>query len=238
MRAADRGTELTLFCSVNWGRLFASWFGGWRRYQCPRIAFGSALAQFGFWRVRGNSSYHRQWLFPGLNFSRQMVVVCIGLLYVFINYLGLKEEPVGLLQWLYVYSQIKEEYFHHFWCQYLSSLLQHIVTDWEKYMLCCTNNWLKMLLRKAFNSKSDFSIFCFVSVVPPGSPGPITRHESYDSLASDHSGQEDEEWLSQVRFWGERQFRSGTARKIRNFLAMESDPPAGRGCCCVASLLT
>lgn len=147
-----------------------------------------------------------------------MVVVCIGLLYVFINYLGLKEEPVGLLQWLYVYSQIKEEYFHHFWCQYSSSLLQHIVTDWEKYMLCCTNNWLKMLLRKAFNSKSDFSILCFVSVVPPGSPGPITRHESYDSLASDHSGQEDEEWLSQVRFWGVRQFRSGTARKIRNFL--------------------
>ncbi|EMP37720.1 Breast carcinoma-amplified sequence 3 [Chelonia mydas] len=35
-------------------------------------------------------------------------------------------------------------------------------------------------------------------LVPPGSPGPITRHESYDSLASDHSGQEDEEWLSQV----------------------------------------
>ncbi|KAB0367315.1 hypothetical protein FD755_020639, partial [Muntiacus reevesi] len=30
------------------------------------------------------------------------------------------------------------------------------------------------------------------------SPGPITRHGSYDSLASDHSGQEDEEWLSQV----------------------------------------
>ncbi|KAL8199125.1 UNVERIFIED_CONTAM: hypothetical protein K2H54_034848 [Gekko kuhli] len=38
----------------------------------------------------------------------------------------------------------------------------------------------------------------FFQVVPPGSPGPITRHESYDSLASDHSGQEDEEWLSQV----------------------------------------
>ncbi|XP_036123939.1 breast carcinoma-amplified sequence 3 isoform X7 [Molossus molossus] len=35
-------------------------------------------------------------------------------------------------------------------------------------------------------------------LVPPGSPGPITRHGSYDSLASDHSGQEDEEWLSQV----------------------------------------
>nr|XP_031541066.1 breast carcinoma-amplified sequence 3 isoform X5 [Vicugna pacos] len=35
-------------------------------------------------------------------------------------------------------------------------------------------------------------------MVPPGSPGPITRHGSYDSLASDHSGQEDEEWLSQV----------------------------------------
>uniref|UniRef100_A0A671VH78 BCAS3 microtubule associated cell migration factor n=1 Tax=Sparus aurata TaxID=8175 RepID=A0A671VH78_SPAAU len=34
--------------------------------------------------------------------------------------------------------------------------------------------------------------------MPPGSPGPITRHESSDSLASDHSGQEDEEWLSQV----------------------------------------
>lgn len=35
-------------------------------------------------------------------------------------------------------------------------------------------------------------------LVPPGSPGPMTRHESYDSLSSDHSGQEDEEWLSQV----------------------------------------
>uniref|UniRef100_A0AAV2J1Q9 BCAS3 n=1 Tax=Knipowitschia caucasica TaxID=637954 RepID=A0AAV2J1Q9_KNICA len=34
--------------------------------------------------------------------------------------------------------------------------------------------------------------------MPPGSPGPITRHESSDSLASDHSGAEDEEWLSQV----------------------------------------
>ncbi|XP_006983248.1 BCAS3 microtubule associated cell migration factor isoform X4 [Peromyscus maniculatus bairdii] len=34
--------------------------------------------------------------------------------------------------------------------------------------------------------------------LPPGSPGPVTRHGSYDSLASDHSGQEDEEWLSQV----------------------------------------
>ncbi|XP_058857320.1 BCAS3 microtubule associated cell migration factor isoform X5 [Acipenser ruthenus] len=35
-------------------------------------------------------------------------------------------------------------------------------------------------------------------LVPPGSPGPITRHKSYNSLASEHSGQEDEEWLSQV----------------------------------------
>lgn len=46
-----------------------------------------------------------------------------------------------------------------------------------------------------------FFVFCFsfLSVaVPSGSPGPITRHESSDSLASDHSGQEDEEWLSQV----------------------------------------
>uniref|UniRef100_A0A3P9PL94 BCAS3 microtubule associated cell migration factor n=1 Tax=Poecilia reticulata TaxID=8081 RepID=A0A3P9PL94_POERE len=35
--------------------------------------------------------------------------------------------------------------------------------------------------------------------IPPSSPGPITRHESSDSLASDHSGQDDEEWLSQVK---------------------------------------
>ncbi|KAM7340527.1 hypothetical protein ACRRTK_001142 [Alexandromys fortis] len=35
-------------------------------------------------------------------------------------------------------------------------------------------------------------------LLPPGSPGPITRHGSHDSLASDNSGQEDEEWLSQV----------------------------------------
>uniref|UniRef100_A0A672QTT8 Uncharacterized protein n=1 Tax=Sinocyclocheilus grahami TaxID=75366 RepID=A0A672QTT8_SINGR len=48
---------------------------------------------------------------------------------------------------------------------------------------------------------SDF-VQCYqyllAGLAPPGSPGPITRHESYDSLASDHSGQEDEEWLSQV----------------------------------------
>ncbi|CAG06510.1 unnamed protein product [Tetraodon nigroviridis] len=37
-----------------------------------------------------------------------------------------------------------------------------------------------------------------LGAMPPGSPGPITRHESSDSLASDHSVQEDEEWLSQV----------------------------------------
>uniref|UniRef100_A0A7N8X9L3 BCAS3 microtubule associated cell migration factor n=1 Tax=Mastacembelus armatus TaxID=205130 RepID=A0A7N8X9L3_9TELE len=37
-----------------------------------------------------------------------------------------------------------------------------------------------------------------LAAMPPESPGPITRHESSDSLASDHSGQEDEEWLSQV----------------------------------------
>uniref|UniRef100_A0A8C7UJX7 BCAS3 microtubule associated cell migration factor n=1 Tax=Oncorhynchus mykiss TaxID=8022 RepID=A0A8C7UJX7_ONCMY len=40
--------------------------------------------------------------------------------------------------------------------------------------------------------------YLLAGLVPPGSPGPITRHESYDSLTSDHSGQEDEEWLSQV----------------------------------------
>ena len=40
---------------------------------------------------------------------------------------------------------------------------------------------------------------CVLSAMPPGSPGPITRHESSDILASDQSGQDDEEWLSQVR---------------------------------------
>ncbi|XP_049323151.1 breast carcinoma-amplified sequence 3 isoform X3 [Astyanax mexicanus] len=40
--------------------------------------------------------------------------------------------------------------------------------------------------------------YLLAGLMPPGSPGPITRHESYDSLSSDHSGQEDEEWLSQV----------------------------------------
>ncbi|XP_052377639.1 BCAS3 microtubule associated cell migration factor-like isoform X28 [Oncorhynchus keta] len=40
--------------------------------------------------------------------------------------------------------------------------------------------------------------YLLAGLVPPGSPGPVTRHESYDSLTSDHSGQEDEEWLSQV----------------------------------------
>ncbi|KAF3847256.1 hypothetical protein F7725_020284, partial [Dissostichus mawsoni] len=39
---------------------------------------------------------------------------------------------------------------------------------------------------------------CVFLAMPPGSPGPITRHESSDSLASDHSVPEDEEWLSQV----------------------------------------
>ncbi|XP_037533902.1 breast carcinoma-amplified sequence 3 [Nematolebias whitei] len=34
--------------------------------------------------------------------------------------------------------------------------------------------------------------------LPSGNPCPITRHESSDSLESDHSGQDDEEWLSQV----------------------------------------
>ncbi|KAI5098949.1 breast carcinoma-amplified sequence 3 [Silurus meridionalis] len=45
---------------------------------------------------------------------------------------------------------------------------------------------------------SFHSVFFFITVLPPGSPGPITRQGSYDSLASDHSSQEDEEWLSQV----------------------------------------
>uniref|UniRef100_A0A8C1UKH9 BCAS3 microtubule associated cell migration factor n=1 Tax=Cyprinus carpio TaxID=7962 RepID=A0A8C1UKH9_CYPCA len=62
-------------------------------------------------------------------------------------------------------------------------------------------------LQPPFNSNhplvlaSDFVQYyqyLLAGLAPPGSPGPITRHESYDSLASDHSGQEDEEWLSQV----------------------------------------
>ncbi|XP_016103197.1 breast carcinoma-amplified sequence 3-like [Sinocyclocheilus grahami] len=62
-------------------------------------------------------------------------------------------------------------------------------------------------LQPPFNSShplvlaSDFVQYyqyLLTGLAPPGSPGPITRHESYDSLASDHSGQEDEEWLSQV----------------------------------------
>ncbi|KAF7700068.1 breast carcinoma-amplified sequence 3 isoform X2 [Silurus meridionalis] len=40
--------------------------------------------------------------------------------------------------------------------------------------------------------------YLLAGLLPPGSPGPITRQGSYDSLASDHSSQEDEEWLSQV----------------------------------------
>ncbi|KAM3934158.1 BCAS3 microtubule associated cell migration factor isoform 2-T3 [Leptodactylus fuscus] len=40
--------------------------------------------------------------------------------------------------------------------------------------------------------------YLLAGLVPPESPGPLTRHGSYDSLASDHSGQDDEEWLSQV----------------------------------------
>uniref|UniRef100_A0A8C6L479 BCAS3 microtubule associated cell migration factor n=1 Tax=Nothobranchius furzeri TaxID=105023 RepID=A0A8C6L479_NOTFU len=34
--------------------------------------------------------------------------------------------------------------------------------------------------------------------MPPENPGPVTRHESSDSLESDHSSPDDEEWLSQV----------------------------------------
>lgn len=55
------------------------------------------------------------------------------------------------------------------------------------------------------HSLERFKLFCFFFspsssvALPPGSPGPVTRHGSYDSLASDHSGQEDEEWLSQVK---------------------------------------
>jgi hypothetical protein len=61
-----------------------------------------------------------------------------------------------------------------------------------------------MLLFVSPVHKGLSSFFFFLSPValPPGSPGPITRHGSYDSLASDHSGQEDEEWLSQVNISG------------------------------------
>lgn len=57
------------------------------------------------------------------------------------------------------------------------------------------------VLGVGYRQLSSISFLCilFSPAVPPGSPGPITRHESSDSLASDHSGQEDEEWLSQVK---------------------------------------
>lgn len=60
--------------------------------------------------------------------------------------------------------------------------------------------WRKCDLKKKKTThfSGECHIFLFFSAMPTGSPGPITRYESSDSLASDHSGQEDEEWLSQV----------------------------------------
>lgn len=69
-------------------------------------------------------------------------------------------------------------------------------------------------------------------MVPPGSPGPITRHESYDSLASDHSGQEDEEWLSQVGSGGFQLSRTAvgaSGSKIPNFPPSGKEPPSSQG---------
>uniref|UniRef100_A0A8C2PYJ8 BCAS3 microtubule associated cell migration factor n=1 Tax=Cyprinus carpio TaxID=7962 RepID=A0A8C2PYJ8_CYPCA len=75
----------------------------------------------------------------------------------------------------------------------------------RRAVYCYIHLWNE--LQPPFNSNhplvlaSDFVQYyqyLLAGLAPPGSPGPITRHESYDSLASDHSGQEDEEWLSQV----------------------------------------
>ncbi|KAM8854018.1 BCAS3 microtubule associated cell migration factor isoform 2-T2 [Synchiropus picturatus] len=72
------------------------------------------------------------------------------------------------------------------------------------WMLARTPQWNE--LQPPFNSNhpliqaSDLVQYCqcLQAGMPPGSPSQITRHESLDSLASDHSGQEDQEWLSQV----------------------------------------
>ncbi|XP_026566007.1 breast carcinoma-amplified sequence 3 isoform X1 [Pseudonaja textilis] len=85
------------------------------------------------------------------------------------------------------------------------TLLEMITCPRASWALIRTPQWNE--LQPPFNLNHPLllaadSVQCYqyllLGLVPLGSPGPITRHESYDSLASDHSGQEDEEWLSQV----------------------------------------
>ncbi|KAM7139970.1 BCAS3 microtubule associated cell migration factor isoform 10-T11 [Macrochelys suwanniensis] len=83
--------------------------------------------------------------------------------------------------------------------------LEMVTCPRASWMLVRTPQWNE--LQPPFNANHPLLLaadavqyyqYLLAGLVPPGSPGPITRHESYDSLASDHSGQEDEEWLSQV----------------------------------------
>ncbi|XP_026566008.1 breast carcinoma-amplified sequence 3 isoform X2 [Pseudonaja textilis] len=84
------------------------------------------------------------------------------------------------------------------------TLLEMITCPRASWALIRTPQWNE--LQPPFNLNHPLllaadSVQCYQYLLlgfPLGSPGPITRHESYDSLASDHSGQEDEEWLSQV----------------------------------------
>uniref|UniRef100_A0A8C5AV30 BCAS3 microtubule associated cell migration factor n=1 Tax=Gadus morhua TaxID=8049 RepID=A0A8C5AV30_GADMO len=73
------------------------------------------------------------------------------------------------------------------------------------WTLCRTPQWNE--LQPPFNTNHPLVLasdlvqyyqYLLVGLVPPGSPGPIARHESYDSLSSEPSGPENEEWLSQV----------------------------------------
>ncbi|TNN80726.1 Breast carcinoma-amplified sequence 3 [Liparis tanakae] len=76
----------------------------------------------------------------------------------------------------------------------------------------CASTYLPEYYSKEESEKRDRwsaregarQVKCLAAAMPPGSPGPITRHESSDSLASDHSGQEDEEWLSQLAVSGQQ----------------------------------
>ncbi|XP_061536844.1 breast carcinoma-amplified sequence 3 isoform X5 [Phycodurus eques] len=72
------------------------------------------------------------------------------------------------------------------------------------WTLARTLQWME--LQPPFNSKHPLVLasskvqYCqyLLAGMSPGSPSPRKRHESSDSLASDHVGQDDEEWLSQV----------------------------------------
>ncbi|XP_048468292.1 breast carcinoma-amplified sequence 3 [Rhincodon typus] len=70
-------------------------------------------------------------------------------------------------------------------------------------------------------------------LVSPVSPAPsFIRHESYDSLGSDNSGQEDEEWLSQVRIQPVRSepvSMPGSSRVIADRRTLSTVIDAGSG---------